>query len=555
MNRRADPIPDGGSGNPLIVVVSGPVGAGKSTLAARLQRRYGAAHVRTHEMMQEVAVRRGFGLAGERRAMQEFGDRLDEDTDGRWVADRLSEMIADGEIDSEVIVVDAARRTTQIEWLRRAFPSRVRHIHVQAPVYVLSARYTERVSGLRELATYSDVQTNDTERQVITLADEADVAIDTKRCTESDVEVRAAAALRLTSPHNGQFVDVLVGGQYGSEGKGNIAYYLAPEYDVLMRVGGPNAGHKVPTDPVFTHRLLPSGTLANPTAMLVIGPGATLDLDVLMAEISDCQVEVDRLFIDPQAMIIESADIAAEQQLKSGIASTGKGGGAAAARRIMGRHRSEPPVRLARDVAELRPYTEVPAAEVLEDVFRAGRSVLLEGTQGTALSLYHGRYPYVTSRDTTTSACLAEAGIGPHRVRRVIMVTRTYPIRVGNPPGDGTSGWMSQELPWSEIAERSGIPVEKLQSAERGSVSNVERRVAEFDWQLLKRAAELNGATDIALTFADYLHVDNEKARRYDQLDTDTIHFIEEVERVSGAPVSLIGTRFSTRSVIDRREW
>ena len=78
---------------------------------------------------------------------------------------------------------------------------------------------------------------------------------------------------------------------------------------------------------------------------------------------------------------------------------------------------------------------------------------------------------------------------------------------------------------------------------------------AEFDWQLLKRSAELNGATDIALTFADYLHVDNKNARRYDQLDTDTIHFIEEVERVASAPVSLIGTRFHPRSVIDRREW
>jgi len=65
---------------------------------------------------------------------------------------------------------------------------------------------------------------------------------------------------------------------YGSEGKGNIAYYLAPEYDVLMRVGGPNAGHKVPTTPQpYTHRLLPSGTRANPSALLLIGPGATLD--------------------------------------------------------------------------------------------------------------------------------------------------------------------------------------------------------------------------------------------------------------------------------------
>jgi adenylosuccinate synthase len=135
------------------------------------------------------------------------------------------------------------------------------------------------------------------------------------------------------------------------------------------------------------------------------------------------------------------------------------------------------------------------------------------------------------------------------------MVTRTYPIRVGNSSTGATSGPMSQEIDWDVIAERSGIPEDDLRKVERGSVSDNKRRVAEFDWQLLKRAAELNGATDIALTFADYLRAENKNARRYDQLDTDTIHFIEEVERVSGAPVSLIGTRFHPRSVIDRREW
>lgn len=540
---------------PRIVVVSGPVGAGKSTLADCLHRRYGAVHVRTSEIMRDFAVGRGVGLDDERRAMQDFGDRLDTETGGSWVSDWLSEKVADGEITGDLVVVDAARRTEQIERLREAFPARVSHIHLYAPVPELTRRYSDRDSGLRELSSYDEVRSNATEEQVTTLADEADVSIDTQRCTVDDVEIRAAAALRLVSARSGRYVDVLVGGQYGSEGKGNIAYYLAPEYDVLVRVGGPNAGHKVPTDPVFTHRLLPSGTLANPLATLVIGPGATLDLDVLREEINACQIEVGRLFIDPQAMIIEEADLSAEQSLKDEISSTGKGGGAAAARRIMGRYRSDPPVRLARDVEELAPFTLRRTREVLEDAFRAGKSVLLEGTQGTGLSVYHGDYPYVTSRDTTTAACLAEAGIGPHRLRRVVMVTRTYPIRVGNPTIGDTSGPMSQEVDWSDIAERSGISAEELRGTERGSVSDVRRRVAEFDWRLLKVAAELNGATDIALTFADYLHQDNKKARRYDQLHTDTIHFIEEVERVAGAPVSLIGTRFNRRSVIDRREW
>ncbi len=77
--------------------------------------------------------------------------------------------------------------------------------------------------------------------------------------------------------------------------------------------------------------------------------------------------------------------------------------------------------------------------------------------------------------------------------------------------------------------------------------------MGEFDWELLRSAAELNGATEIALTFADYLDVRNQQARRYDQLQPETILFIEEIERVSGAPVTLIGTRFDQRSVIDRR--
>ncbi len=110
-------------------------------------------------------------------------------------------------------------------------------------------------------------------------------------------------------------------------------------------------------------------------------------------------------------------------------------------------------------------------------------------------------------------------------------------------------------MDWSDIAEGSGIDEAALRSTEKGSVSDKQRRVAEFDWDLLARAAELNSVTDVALTFTDYLNIANESARRYEQLTELTIHFIEEVERVAAAPVTLIGTRFNERSVIDRRAW
>jgi adenylosuccinate synthase len=118
-----------------------------------------------------------------------------------------------------------------------------------------------------------------------------------------------------------------------------------------------------------------------------------------------------------------------------------------------------------------------------------------------------------------------------------------------------TSGPMTRELNWEEIAERSGQSVEELKERERTSTTRRQRRVMEFDWTLLRRAASLNGPTDIALTFADYLSPKNTRARRFEQLTPDTINFIEEIERVAAAPVSLISTRFHYRSIIDRRAW
>ena len=136
------------------------------------------------------------------------------------------------------------------------------------------------------------------------------------------------------------------------------------------------------------------------------------------------------------------------------------------------------------------------------------------------------------------------------------MVMRTYPIRVGNPTrGGGTSGWMGREITFDKVSTRSGVPLKEMLETETGSVSGRQRRIAEFDWAQLRRAAEINGATEIALTFADYLGIDNRRATSFADLNLKTQEFIRRVERVAGAPVSLVSKAFAPDGVLERGSW
>ncbi len=530
-----------------VVVLSGRVASGKSRLGDDLVSSFGAIRIKTHTLIESHYP----GVEG-RRELQAAGDRLDRRTGGRWVAEALVRKL-DSLPDDALVVVDSARRIAQVDFIRAALGSAVTHIHLTAPESVLAARYEERRrERAGELPSYVDVSANRTERLVERLASSADVVIDSRISGPEDVLVRAATRLGFYGSRASQLVDVVIGGQYGSEGKGHVASYLAREYGLLIRVGGPNAGHTVKKSggDIYTHHQLPSGTLTNPRARLLIAPGAVIRVDKLLDEMRDCEVGIDRLVIDGHAVIIRDEDIEREADLQSRIGSTRQGVGSATARRIMERGGD---VSLARDVPELAPFIRS-SQEILTEAYAFGLPILLEGTQGSALSLYHGPYPYVTSRDTTVSGCLAEAGIPPARVRRVVMVVRTYPIRVAS-PAEATSGPMLNEIDWDVVAGRSGLDEDTLRAAEKTSTTKRDRRVSEFDWALLRRAALLNGPTDIALTFADYLSAKNSAARRFDQLTGGTIRFIEEVEGVAGAPVSLISTRFHERSIIDRRFW
>jgi len=540
-----------------VVLLSGRVASGKSTLVQQLTRRFPDERIhvlKTKDLIQQLAKRRSTGtLRAERRAMQDFGDQLDRATDGKWVRDGLVTLINQYTTleASPIFIVDAVRILPQVRAIREAYGFSVIHIHLNTPEVELEERYKSRSSGLKELKSYKEVEKNPTESRIGGLERSADVVVNTHACSPEDVLVRAATHLGLFTREYARLVDVIVGGQYGSEGKGHIASYLSREYRVLVRVGGPNAGHKVVlADGPYTHHQLPSGTLRNPGAKLIIAPGAVVNPELLLKEARECKVDYQRLSIDPQTMVISERDCKREAGLQQRISSTGQGVGFATARRILDRGKR---VLLAKDIRELKPFIR-DTWELLEQSYRLGERVLVEGTQGAGLSLFHGYYPYVTSRDTNASGCLSEAGVSATRVRKTIMVCRTYPIRVQNPPG-GTSGPLQHELSWEEVAKRAEVPAEEIKTNERTSTTNRERRVGGFDWILLRKSAALNGPTDIAVTFTDYLNPLNAEARRYEQLSAETIRFIEEVERVGAAPVSLISTRFDFRSIIDRRRW
>ncbi len=535
-----------------IVLVSGPICSGKTVLTEHLRDRYKARIVKTRELILKAKP----NTKPVRRSLQLAGQALDNADNGAWVASALSELLegrSSGSTPTGLYVVDSVRVEGQIAAIRKAYGEDVHHIHLTAQDAELKTRFKKRKADGDEDVTYEKLKRNRTEKNIEKLADLADVVVSTDRCTSGAVLVRATALLNLYPRGSDALVDVIVGGQFGSEGKGNIVGHIAPEYDLLVRVGGPNAGHSVYAEPdpeKYYH--LPSGTERAPNAKLLLGPGAVINPTKLLDEIAHHQLGTDRLFIDPQAMVITDDDIAEEVKKFGNISSTAQGVGIASAQKILGRsdYKDGTSLHLARDHDLLGKYTQKPAHEIIADAFVEGNRIMLEGTQGTSLSLHHGEYPHVTSRDTTVSGCLADAGIAPKNVRRIVLVCRTYPIRVGGP-----SGKMELEVKIEEIAKRSGIPLNELKKTERTTTTDRPRRIAEFDWEQLKQSVQLNGPTDVALTFVDYFTIKNRDAYRFEQLSEETLRFVEEVERVSGRPVSLLSTAFDWRNVIDRRSW
>ena len=276
-------------------------------------------------------------------------------------------------------------------------------------------------------------------------------------------------------------VSIVVGGQYGSEGKGKVAHWLARKQGAryAIRVGGPNSGHTVVENGRRTVlRHLPTPTLID-DVIGVIPAGAYLDVDIRLAEAEEARLTREQLLIHPSAVVIDDCMRAEERDagLVEGIASTGQGVGAAVARRAM-RRRS---LAVAGDTASLRGFVRADLDRILARALARGERVIIEGTQGFGLSLLHGGYyPYATSRDTTAAGALSEAGLSPRDVECVALVLRAFPIRVG-----GNSGPLPSETTWETIARDCGADADLTEFT---TVTGRPRRVAEFHEEVVLRA-------------------------------------------------------------------
>ncbi len=328
---------------------------------------------------------------------------------------------------------------------------------------------------------------------------------------------------------------VVVGGFFGDEGKGKIISYLAIKDNpkIIVRGGaGPNAGHTIRDgEKIYKVRMLPSGFLNNDTKVM-IGPGVVINPDVLKKEIEDFGA-AGRSFIDKHCGIIEESHLNRDSkgELKEKIGSTGSGTGPANADRAMR------VLKLAKDFDALSSLI-VDVPEEINSALSANENVLVEGTQGTFLSLWHGTYPFVTSKDVTASGICADVGLGPTKVDEVIVVFKSYVTRVGTGP-------LANELSLEE-AEKKGW-------SEFGTVTGRQRRAADFDFDLARRALMLNGATQISITKLDVVFPDCAGKNSFDDLSDDAKAFVKKIEDELNTPVTIIGTGPAVNDVIDRR--
>jgi adenylosuccinate synthase len=382
--------------------------------------------------------------------------------------------------------------------------------------------------------------------------------------------------------HTGK-LNIVTDGQWGSTGKGliNSALAMKTKPEVLSTTNMANAGHTAVNDAgeAFVAKALPSSAALvkwcpDYKPAIFVGASAAFNLQQLLKEGKETNSS-ELICIHPRAGVITDE----QRQRESGdsadstkhIASTMQGCGTFLSDKIL----RKPTTMLARDYAELKDHvTRSPFQVVRErllagakdykslpmdgtnnkvrdliDVLNAGGTILHEGSQGFSLDINHGsHYPNCTSRSTTAIQNLADLGLPPYTLGDIYLVIRPYPIRVGNVIEAGkTVGYSgghyddNEETTWSEVAAACGAPPEVM-AGELTTVTKRLRRVFTFSAQQLEEAVLCNGATKLALNFANYIDWSCVGTNDPGRLTTKVLDFIKRIEDIARIPVTVVGT-------------
>ncbi len=332
-------------------------------------------------------------------------------------------------------------------------------------------------------------------------------------------------------------VSVIVGGQFGSEGKGKTSLHIArtdPDVAAIIRVGGSNSGHVgiARNGDRIALRQLPAGALDGNHEVL-LPAGSYIDVDLLFEEIERLNYDPCRIAISPFAHIITSEHKAweARTKLREAIGSTESGTGAAVLSRIAREGGDFPAAVLAEHISALQPFLKDVTAKA-RALLDAGRRLIIEGTQGFGLSVIHAEtWPKATSRDTTAAGFLAESGLSPFDVDDVTLVLRCHPIRVAG----RQSGPLPQETTWDAIARTAGID---HNLTELTTVTQKPRRVGHFDAAIVRAAIRSNRPSRIVLNHLDYVVPDTAKG----QMPHEAMEFVDRIAKEIGQEIDWVGT-------------
>jgi adenylosuccinate synthase len=342
-------------------------------------------------------------------------------------------------------------------------------------------------------------------------------------------------------------VSIVVGGQFGSEGKGKIALEIVRRDRTVaaaVRVGGTNSGHTAIAfdGQTYALRQLPAASVDR-SVSVILPPGSYIDVEIFTEEVRRLGFGPGQIAVSPMARIITGEHKAWERSadLRGAIGSTQSGTGAAVMAMTA---RGATPFSLrcvhAEEIRELQPFLK-DTGLALRRLLNARKRVVVEGTQGFGLSILQGGYwPKATSRDTTAAGFLAEAGLSPLDVDDVTLVIRCHPIRVA-----GASGPLPGETSWERIAREAGLNDDIREFA---TVSANVRRVGCFDREIVCRAIQANQPSRIVLNHLDYV----DPQVRGGSLSAKARLFVEKIEAEIGRKVDWLGT--GPGAVMERQE-